>query len=108
MVGRGLRQRADDDLAQRLVEHAAVAHAHRGPDEQDLDRRLDLLEQVDLLEVHVEHRAAHRVELGVLEEHRAGVVALDREVDHRAAASASTRRSSRSGSENASDGLPGS
>ena len=36
VVGQRVRERAHDDLAQRLVEHAAVAHADRRVDERDL------------------------------------------------------------------------
>ena len=68
-LGDLVRERLDGDLAQRLVEHAAVADARRvlGADELDRDDGLDRLAQVDAQEVHVRRLTAHRVVLGVLE-----------------------------------------
>src|SRR5690606_40179761 len=67
LVRQRVGQGAHDHLAQRLVEHAAVAHADRLADQRDRHGRLDLLGEVDLLEVDVQHVAADGVELPVLD-----------------------------------------
>ena len=53
--------------------------------ELDRDVRLDRLVEVDLLEIDVAERAAHRVQLLLLDHDRARFAAVDREVEQRGA-----------------------
>ncbi len=66
------RQRLDVDLAQRLVDDAALLDARRVVDADQLDRddRLDRDVEVHAHEVDVRRLTAHRMVLGVLEDRR--------------------------------------
>ncbi len=80
------RQRLDRDLAQRLREHAALAHAGRvlAAVELDGDRGADGAVEPDLLQVDVRHAAAHGIDLVLLENRRVRLpLAVDLDVEDR-------------------------
>ena len=70
-----------------MLEHAAFFHPGRvlGALELDQDFRLDRLVEVDLLKIDVAERAAHRMQLLLLDHDRARFAAVDREVEERGA-----------------------
>ena len=86
------------DAVGDVLEHAALAHAGRRPRRRSStigDGRLDRLVEAHADEIDVHHVAAHGVALGVLEHGRRRPAAVDRELEHGAAARASAVRSSR-------------
>ena len=80
------RQRLDRDLAQRLREHAALAHARRVVAAEELhgDRGLDRLVEPHLLQVDVRDAAPHGIDLVLLEDRCVRLsLAVDLDVEDR-------------------------
>jgi hypothetical protein len=89
------RQRLDVELAQRLREHAALAHTRRvlAPGQLDGDRRMNRLVEPDLLQVDVHHVPAHLVQLVVLEDRGVALArAVDLDVEDRVEAAGAGQR----------------
>ena len=77
-----IRQRLDPDVLDRVQERAALVLdrvRRAGRDERDVDRQL--LGHPDEEQVDVERPAVHRMDLDALHEDRAGLLAVDRQVD---------------------------
>jgi hypothetical protein len=80
-----------------VLEHSALAHSGRvlGAFELERDRRLDLLVEANLQQVHVLNRSAHRIALLIFDDHRLAPTAVELDVEegvpfgqHRAQAAA--------------------
>jgi hypothetical protein len=89
------RQRLDRDLAQRLREHAALAHAWRVVTAEKLDghRSLDRPVEPHLLQVDVRDTAPHGIDLVLLEDRRVSLsLAVDLDVEDRVEAGRARQR----------------
>ena len=81
-LGNRGREGFDVELARELLEDAAFLDAWRVIDAGELERhdRVDRLVEADAQKVHVGGLAAHRIALGLLENHGGGLGAVDAEI----------------------------
>ncbi len=89
------RERLDGDLAQRLREHAALAHARRvlAAEQMNRDGGLDRLVEPHLLQVDMRHAAPHGIDLVLLEDRRVRLpLAVDLDVEDRVEAAGAGER----------------